>query len=218
MQSEKLIHAPSEKGHTYLLIVYALAILCFSQTALAQSGRRPDKSVPSPPPPVTAGPAITPQTDKPPVQISSVLVVGYIVHNYSYFQSDYLEAAIKEFMDRIKLRPRPVVQITKGGNMTFNEAKERAKKETDTYVLWIEFAVKDDDYGNMFLDYVVYAVLTPKTASRLTSDRFNPDHTFVLNRGGVMRLPSTRSRASGLSQMREGAREVAERLIHGGWL
>lgn len=218
MQRESLIPVLSEKRHKYLLIVYLVATLCFSDAALAQSGRRQNKSVSSPPPTVTAEPVVNPQPIKPLVRVSSIIVGGEIVHDYDYFRSSYLGTAIKECMNRLKERSRPALEITKGGSMTFNEAKDRAKKEIDAYVLWLAFVTKDNGWGEMSICYIDYAVLMPQTAKFLTSGQVYPGEQGVVSRGGVPRIPSLPRRLSALSQMKAGAREVADRLRGGGWL
>lgn len=219
MPQDRLIPVLSEKRRQYLLLVYLAATLCFSQAALAQSGRRQNKRISSPPPPivVVAEPAVNPQSVKPPVRVSSVIVSGEIVHHYAYFRSSYLDTAVKECTNRLRERLRTALDITKGGKMNLNEAKERAKKETDTYVLWLSFVTEDNGSGVMSISYIDYAVLMPQTAKFLTSGRVVPGQQEVVNPGVVVRIPSSSSRPSALVQMMVGAREVADRLRGGGW-
>ncbi|HEV7858849.1 MAG TPA: hypothetical protein VGO91_09495 [Pyrinomonadaceae bacterium] len=193
--------------------------LWFSQVAPAQSGRHRNKSVSAPQPPVIVEPATNPQTVKPPAQVSSVIVAGEIVHNYDYFHSDYLDAAVEEFRHRIKQRPLPAIEVIKGGSMSLNAAKERAKKETTAYLLWIEFVTEDDGSYGMSISFINYVVLMPQTAKFLTWGKIYPDQEGIRSAGRVLRVPSPslRRRPSALRQMIYGAREVAERLIAGGW-
>lgn len=218
MQLERLIPALAKKRRAYLLIVYVAATLCFSQAALAQSGRRPSKDAPPTRPPVTTETTVNPPTtEEPTLRISSVIIGGNIVHDYKFYRSSYLGSAIDECIDRFKERQRPALKVSKGGSMTFNEAKERAKKETDAYVLWLEFVTKDDDFDEMTVSYIDYAVLMPQTAKFLTSGRVYPDKQIV-GPGGVLRIPTGPKRSPALIQMKLGAREVASRLMSGGWL
>lgn len=218
MKHKRFVFKFSEKKREYLLIFCAVAALCFSQTAAAQSGRRSSKILAVPKPPVAAAPAADAQTAEPSVSVSSIIVAGEIQHDYAFFRSTYLDSTLKECIDSLKARPPASLELSKGGSMTFNEAKERAKKETTAFVLWMGFVAKDDGIGNMSIDYIEYALLKPQTAKPLTSGRVDPGQSFVVGQGGVLRLPSRPKRPSALSQMKAGAREIAGNLLHGGWL
>lgn len=228
MKRERLIPALPVKRHNYLLIICAAAILCFSQAAPAQSGRRQNKSAAPAQTPVAAEPAINPpvssQTIQPqavphPGQISSLIVAGHLLHDSNYFRTSGFGASLKICMDRLKNHPRPaMLEVTKGGWMNFNEAKERAKKETNTYVLWIEFVTKDDSYGDVLLEYIEYALLAPESVKMLTSGRIYPGRNSRVISGGLPPIRSTSSHLPVEYLMKEGAKEVAERLIRAGWL
>jgi hypothetical protein len=215
--AKRFIPAFSEKRRTTLLLVSIAATLCFSQTALTQSGRHRHKSVSAPQPTVTAGPATDAQPVKPSAQVSSVIVVAEIAHKFDYFRSNYLGAVFKDFKDRITRRPSPAIEVTNGGSMSLNEARERAKKETETYLLWIEFVMQDNDVGAMSIAFINYAVLMPQTAKFLTWGKIYPGQESIRSAGGVLRVPALPGRNSALLQMREGTREIADRLIVGGW-
>ncbi len=194
------------------------AILFFSHPAEAQSGRRQVKSVSSPPVAAPSKPEANPQIIQPSVAISSIVVVGEVVHNYSFYRSSYLGSALGECVNSLKKGIRPTREIEKGGRMTLTEAKERAKRETGAHVLWLAFKVEDNSIGEMFVSYIDYAVLVPQSAKLLTSGRIVPGEQSVLTRGGILTIPSTAKRLPALSQMKNGAREVAYRLGRGGWL
>ena len=100
--------------------------------------------------------------------------------------------------------------------MTYPEAKEQAKKETDKFILWFGFAAKDDGYGNMYIDFIQYAVIKPKTAKVLTRGQVKPGQ--IQYPGGVTQIPTVRRRMSSLSEMKDGARQIAAILLRGGWL
>jgi len=154
---------------------------------------------------------------KPSKQAASLIVGGEIVHENVYFSSNYLDAAIKECMTWLKLSG--VSDVEKGGKMKFNEARERARNETDKYILWFSFVTRTDSFGGMYIDYTEYAVLSPKSTVRLTYGRLKPGEENVLSKGGILTIPNGRnSRASLLLSMKSAARDVVAVLVNGGWL
>lgn len=208
----------SEGKRGRFLFACAVVAFCFAQTIAAQSGRRSGKSVELPKPPAAVEPATGAQTIKSSVVVSSIVVVGEEQHDYAYYRSSYLDSALKECVNSLKARPQAALDVAKGGKMSLKEATERAKKETNTFVLWMGFVSVDNGYGDMTIDYIEYALLTPQTAKALTSGRVSPADSVIIGQGGVMRLPSRPKRPSALSQMKAGVREIAGNLIHGGWL
>ena len=199
-----------------------LTIFCFYQTTAAQSGRRPKKETTSTQQtvPVESKPAETEdetQEDKIPVRISSLTVVGEVQHNFAYYKSNDLDIALKEFIRFLKFSSKSVPELMKDGKMNYAEAQERAKKETETFILWIGFAAKDDGSGNMYIDSIQYAVLKPKTAKVLTRGQFKPNQNQTLSTGGSQ-IPTVRRRTSALLEMKSGVREIAAILLRGGWL
>jgi hypothetical protein len=217
--------------HTYFLFFCALLIFCFYQPAAAQSGRRVEKKVatPQPTPPVESKSAKTEketvketekeaQTDETPVKISSLIVIGEVQHNFTYYKSNEIDAALKECI-RMLQSSKTLSQITKGGGkITYKQAKEQAEEEAETYVLWLGFAAKDDGYGNMYIDFIQYALLTPKTAKVVTRGQIEADPNQVLATGGVLNIPKVSRRTYSLIQMKDGARQIAAILLRGGWL
>ena len=198
----------------YFLIGCLAVTLFVSNDAIAQSGRRQKTAPPvvtTIPVPSSAGRQII-QSE---VAVSSILVGGELAHNFAYFQSSYLNAALQECLNRLKTPLRPAMKV---GKMSFNEAKDRAKREPDAYILWLSFVIRDDGLGGIVLSYIDYSVLMPRTAMSLTSGRVIPGDQGVLTRGEILTIPSRTKRAPALSQMKTGAREVADRLKRGGWL
>jgi hypothetical protein len=203
------------QGH-FRLFVFIVLICGTCDIASAQSGRR-STPAPTAPTSIPAAADIKTPVPKPATQVASLIVSGEIAHDNVYFSSNYLDLAIKECVNSIKLSG--VHDVTKGGKMKFNEAKERARAETDKYLLWISFVTRTDSLGGMYIDFTEYALLTPKTAVRLTSGRVRPGEDNVLSRGGILTIPTGRStRASLLLSMKGAARDVAAVLVHGGWL
>lgn len=200
-----------------------LTIFCFYQTTAAQSGRRSEKKT-APVEQIT--PPETKQTDTEteieetdaPVRISSLTVVGEVQHNFAYYKSNDLDNALKAFISSLKFSSKSTTQLTKGGKMSYAEAREQAKKEADTFILWLGFSAKNDGYANMYIDSVQYAVIKPKTAKVLIKGEIKPGQNQIGNPGGVVQVPTARRRASALSEMKNGARQIASILARGGWL
>lgn len=207
-----------------------LAIFCFYQTIAAQSGRRINKNPASSQQsaPVESKPAEIEketekekvQTDETPVRISSLIVVGEVQHNFQYYKSNQIDTALEECVRMLKSSSKSLSKITKGGGkISYNKAKEQAEEEADTFVLWLGFSAKDDGYGNMYIESVQYAVLTPKTAKILTRGEIDPGQNKVVTSGGVLQIPTgRRNAATALIQMKLGARQIAAILLRGGWL
>ena len=208
------------------------AIFCFSQTTDAQSGRRINKNTASSEQnaPVDAKPAetvkeIVKQTEKEipmnetSYRISSMIVAGEVQHNFTFYKSNEIGAALKECVRVLKSSSKSLSEVARGdGKMSYKEAKEQAEKETDTYVLWLGFWAKDDGYGNVYIESVQYAVITPKTGKILTRGEIDPDQTGVVSTGGVLNIPKINRRTYALMQMKDGARQIAGILLRGGWL
>ena len=212
-----MISGVSTKRHFYLLFFCTAVIVCLYQSTTAQSGRRNKKEVSAPEPAVKVETKKETPTEEPSVRITSLKVVGEVQHDNTYYSSNELGSALKEFERWVKIS-KPSFEISRSGKMEFNEAKEQAEKETEIFVLWIGFVTKNDNYGSMYLEFVEYAVLTPKTGKRLTSGRIEPGQNTLGNPGGVLRSPGQRKKTFVHIQMREGVRELAAILVRGGWL
>jgi hypothetical protein len=210
------------------LYLALLAFVLFGvQNVGAQSGRLVSVPTPSPTPNVITTTKETAATDdetsliKPSdVSISTLLVAGEIIHDNLYYKSNDLDNALKECARYLRESHKPV-NATKIGKLNYTDAKERAKTETDAYVLWISFVSKTDGYGNMRIDYADYGILMPKTGKRLMNGRIKAGERSVVATGGILGLPQNRTRSSAAAlrlEMREIVRQIPEILIHGGWL
>lgn len=215
----------SKNLHCRFLFFCVLAIVCFCQITAAQSGRRINKNT------VSSEPKAPPETkstetenearkNETPVRISSLIVVGEVQHNFTYYNSNEIDIALKELVRMLKSSPKSPSEITKGGGkIGYKEAKEQAKKETETFVLWLGFVAKDDGYGNMYIASLQYAVIMPQTAKILTRGEIDPGQNQVVTSGGVLQIPTgRRNSATALLQMKQGARRIAGILLRGGWL
>ena len=220
MQHKKLASALSGKRQKYLLFVCAAVVaLCFSQIALAQSGRRQKSSVPPPPPPVSAEPTPEPEINlaavKPPAPISSVIVVGDLIQSGSS-RSNYVDQAVDACVERLK--EHQVIEARGSGSRKRTAAMERAKNETEAYVLWLEINVDDNVrtdqgvYVERYISSVNYYVFMPQTAEILTKGRVYPGSQDI-NRGGVvLRLPTRNKRMPLTYELRDIGRQVADRV------
>lgn len=110
-----------------------------------------------------------------------------------------------------------LLEVIKGGELDFTEAKERAKKETEAHILWIGFVGETASCGDLVITRIDYALLTPQTAKALTRGQIVPGQSNPVLTGSVLRLPSVHRHADSMQQMR-GARAIAARLVTGGWL
>lgn len=215
-----------------IYVVYVFIVFCVSPYSYGQSGRRaaptPVPTTTTPSQPIVSGedkPSVAEpgQKIKPPngFAIPSILVAGEVVHKYAYYSSNDLDQALKECVNRLTATPK-ITNATRIGKLDYTEAKARAKQETDTYILWISFITSVDGLGNMILDYADYAILTPNTATRLTSGRVKSGQRSVVATGGVIGLPTGRNgRPSSIAarhEMREIARQIPGILMRGGWL
>lgn len=154
------------------------------------------------------------------VSISTLLVAGEVVQDFGYFKSNDLDIALKDCVRYLRNGQKPL-NASKIGKLNYNDAKERAKKETDSHLLWISFVLKADSYGNIHVDYADYGVLMPKTGKRVTNGRIKPGQRSIVATGGILGLPDSRPRSSVAAlrlEMREIVQQVPEILIHGGWL
>lgn len=210
MRHGRFLPLLSRRIHLPLLI--AAAILCLSQIAEAQSGRRPPKSES---PPVKSEPAET-QTANPsptPSRGATIIVTGDLVHNMDYMKSSDVDDTIKLFM--AKLKEQRGIVVTKGGKMDLTKAKERAKKETEAYVLWFEIGLVVNPLNDAeFVCFMDYAVLMPQTAKFLIGGRVSPrgeDTTLITDT--VLRLPKRPTRIYMEDQLEMGVKTIVARLL-----
>lgn len=214
-------HTPpsSAKRRNRLLLACAVATLCFSQAALAQSGRRPARNTSASAPPVNAEvkteTEVNPSTVKPPVPISTVIVVGDLVQSGSSY-SNYVDEAVDACVEELK--KLQAIEAKGSGSRKRTAAMERAKNETDAYVLWLEIKLADrvrTDRGVYVEEYITcvnYYVFMPQTAKILTEGRVYPGTQDISAGGAVLRLPTRTSRTHVTRELREIGRQVANRV------
>ncbi|HYG82070.1 MAG TPA: hypothetical protein VD861_16850 [Pyrinomonadaceae bacterium] len=197
-----------------LLAACAVTLLaCVSQAALAQSGRRQNKPL-SPPTPVAtkdegeAKPEAKPR-DTRPAALATIIVGGDKFGNSSSIIPGYVTEAVEGCI--LELNKSRSLDARGGGYMTRKEAIDRAKKETEAHVLWLDVRI----HGNRQDDIAVsYTIFTPQTAKVLTFGNVYLA-TRRAGRGPVgVGLPPVGGRNMPLQYlMREAGRDVAERVM-----
>ncbi|HEX8844308.1 MAG TPA: hypothetical protein VF791_06675 [Pyrinomonadaceae bacterium] len=217
MRCQRLKRAFVSPGYKYPLLICAVAILCLNEGALAQSGRRLSRSAQPAPTPAVTGPqteAVAAQPEEKFAPISGVIVAGDLVQSGSSF-SNHVDLAVDACVDRLK--EGPVINAKGSGSMKRLKAMDRAKEETDVYVLWLEIQITesiDNDYRlNEKICVINYYVFEPKTAKILAEGRVDPKSQSIRAGGGaVLRLPRGSSRTPITIQLKDGGREVADRV------
>ena len=100
--------------------------------------------------------------------------------------------------------------------MTFKEAKEQAKKETDTYILWMGFAITNGSTEGARLDFIEYTILRPQTGKSMNSGRITRAEIAKLQK--ISGIPSS-SKSMGLStDLQYVGRNLIDKLINLGWI
>ncbi len=209
--------------HLNTFLIFCLACFCFIENAAAQSGRHQKpknetvEKVENPVTKTVENKQVS-EEKKTHEKISSLIVVGEIQRNTSYYATGELDRALKEVVYYYELHKRTSPKITREGKLKYDEAKERAKKETENYILWLGFVEEDDSYGNVRLSSVQYAILSPKTAEIVTRGQLEPGQSNIGNPGGILQMPKPSGRQDVKDQLRNAAYGIVNILLHGGWL
>jgi len=197
-----------------LFLIVLTAAPSNSLHAVAQSGRRAPKSnLPQPPPtPAPTSNATTPEaqgesesisrgatkkTD--PSQISvAALELDSPFLNVSYYYTDLVMAS---FLKR--LSESATLSVKPGGKTNRKAARDRAKNESETFVVGVEFeedsmtgrqSVGRTDPSTLILRYYIYA---PRTGTLKGQGRMDQRPYSSSTRIGGMRLPLPTSRGRG---------------------
>jgi hypothetical protein len=193
----------------------AAAIGILMIQAFGQSGRK--KSTPPAPLPVATPPPSSTEIETVPAKISTLFVVGEVTSDSAYFHSNYLDMTAKEFAFWMKYEPRPFLGVTRGGKMKWEDARDASKKETERHVLWIGVSLRTNNNGQLWVDFLDYAILMPRTGRTLLNGRLYPGEQKVLAQGGVMKIPTVSGRGTLNTQMKLAARELAFKLKSTSW-
>jgi hypothetical protein len=213
MRHERLSLAVSEEKRVRLLIVSVLSILCLSQAAFAQSGRRQSKNI-SPSPPVIVEPKTEGEAKPPtakPAPIASLIVGGDRDRASFDIPSGYLDIAIDSCIER--LGKSASLTVVGGGSMTRKEAIDKAKKQEDAYVVWLEMSVENDNSASAGI-ILGYTILIPQTAKVKTFGHVYLDRAQVGTGNVGVGLPPSASRRLPLDYLlKQGGRDVADRVM-----
>jgi hypothetical protein len=207
--------------HKYLLIVSVGATLVVAQAALAQSGRR---KTPPPAPSPAQSVAATETTEPTPTRSiarpTSIIISGKTHSDTGGYHSQDVRNAsdeIKYLFELFRLPCKPV----KGGTMTAEQARDRAKKETDAYVLWLGINVRLDESSvasvmrGDVLDHVDYVLFRPGTGEIEYRGTVDPNKIVQTNEHGARLPPITQGRSRNVdSQLRRCAFEIV-RVVRG---
>ncbi len=202
-------------------MVCVAALLCLSQASLAQSGRRKTPSpTPSPAQSVVRTGTSEPTPARPIVRPSSIIISGKTHSDTGgYHSQDVRDASdeIKYLFELFRLPCKPV----KGGTMTAQEAHDRAKKETDAYVLWLGINVRLDESSlesvmrGVVLDHVDYVLFRSGTGEIEYRGTVDPNKIVQTNENGARLPPMTQGRSRDVnSQLRRCAFEIV-RVVRG---
>lgn len=149
------------------LLVFFLTIFALIIPAGAQSGRRPKRSdTPAPtvqPPPKEEEPEPKYEPPPPPKEeprIPLLVVADTPSLNLPTGVNNYVLGACVE---RMKLASQLSVQV--GKELNRKQASDRAKEETETHVVWLQFDTENSDFNRSNINdlRVDYVVFTPGT-------------------------------------------------------
>jgi hypothetical protein len=213
MRHKSLCSALSEKKRGHLLIACALTLLCLSQAAIAQSGRRQIKRDAAPP--IIAPEIKTEEVAKPPKAkaspIASLIVGGDTLSSTFDVPSGYLDIAINSCIERLSKASSLMVKSA-GSSMRRKEAIDKAKKQEEAYVVWVD--LKSEMGGASQTGLILeYSIFSPQTAKVKDSGHIYLDRARN-SRVGVG-LPQSIGRKLPLDYlMKEGGRELANRVMN----
>jgi hypothetical protein len=197
--------------------------LIVAQAATAQSGRRKTPApVPSPAQSVAATETSEPTPARSIPRPTSIIITGKTHSDFGGYHSQDVRTAsdeIKFLFELFRLPCKPV----KGGTLTAEQARDRAKTLTDAYVLWLGINVRLDESSvesvmlGPILDYVDYVLFRPGTGEIEYRGTVDPNKIVQTNEHGARLPPMTQGSSREVdSQMRSYVFEIV-RVVRG-WL
>ena len=206
-------HLRPRRRALFALLLSLLIACVVGPSASAQSGRRPPKRSSTPPTVIPVTEPVTPKPEPKPALPQQSVIVGFDALGQSMNLPSYLSEQVwAGFFERF--RQAASINIISDKSMGRGEARERAKKETEIYVVLLELQSESFDSGrtgvwqvdpNELL--VAYTILTPVTAKVKAQGRVHVSNSrSVIN----TRLPGTRTTER---QLFETGRETAERVL-----
>lgn len=213
----------ARRAAAWLVLFACAACACAaSNTTHAQSGRRsPTMSKSSPAPPTSEKPgdaAATTATKKDVKPLASFIVVE---DTGSAFEVDYTARRIVLAAFVARLDQSSVVAVTSGGRMTRKEARDRAKNQTEAFVVLVELEEELDSIsargGSRPEDRLLIIksyVYTPATGDLKFTDRFVARPYDSRASVGGVRVPVPSGGTYGLeAQYERAGRDAAQRLL-----
>lgn len=159
-------------------------------------------------------------TSRPTIRPSSIIITGKTASDTGgYHSSDVRDVSdeIKYLFELFRLPCKPV----KGGTMTAQQARDRARKETDAYVLWLGINVRLDESSlesimrGPILDHVDYVLFRPGTGEIEYRGTVEPRKIVQTNEHGTRLPPRTQGRSHDVdSDLRRCAFEIV-RVVRG---
>lgn len=216
MRCERKAPAFAAQKRIYILALSVAATVCLSQSVLAQSGRRikrnPSTSQQTAQTEIKPETVTAPQATTPATAVNAIIVGAEIVQDGYKVHTNEQNDAIKSCMERLK--ERPILNVIKGGKMKRTEAMERAKLETEAYVLWMEIKTRHVELFYTEVVVINYYVFTPKTGKVLLEGQLDPKRQ--VKSIGQVRIPQVPRRTHPAiryeDQLEEGGRAVADRI------
>lgn len=191
----------------FLCLMFTLTLCCAAQ---AQSGRRSPKPLSPPTPAPTPKESETPAPASKPAEPTQKLIVGMDEMGGALMIPRYMSDAVwSGFVG--EFRGLTSISISTDKSMRGKEASERAKKETENFVVLLQL---DTNYINttktgqvypedVVVKYFVYAPVTGKVKAQ--------GQVYVRSSGGILRrMPTSRT---GEAQLNEAGREAASRVL-----
>lgn len=190
------------------LLFCILCVLALGYAAEAQSGRRLKRSDVSPSP----APAIEAPQPAPvaaPALPRQKLIVGMDNLGRSMSIPLYMSDAVWDGFYK-QFNKSSSFDITTETHMRGKEARERARKETESYVVLLQLETDSMDSGglgqvdlnNLVVTYAIYAPVTGKTKET--------GRVYVRQSRNVLSLPTGRN---GEAQLNQAGREAADRVM-----
>jgi hypothetical protein len=216
MRHERKAPAFAPRRRVFILALSVAASIWLSQSALAQSGRR-IKRAPSTPQQTAqteTGPETptAPQATPPVAEVNAIIVGAEIVEDGYVVHTNEQNEAIKSCMERLK--ERPLLNVIKGGKMKRAQAMERAKLETEAYVLWMEIKTRITELFYTEVVVINYYLFTPQTAKVLVEGQLDPKRQ--VQKIGQVRIPQMPRRTHPAiryeEQLEGGGQAVADRI------
>jgi hypothetical protein len=163
-------------GRSLVLIgraaLIAITACVFVSAGLAQSGRKlPTWNTPTPTPTPTPTDDSTKEKKDEKKPKLPLIVTKY--SSSVSLSSGWTDLTVGSCMDR--LHASSMVTVSHEADMNRKQASDRAKKETEAYVVWMELDSESEvspmGGGNPYRYYLNYVVYTPGTAKIKTSGR-----------------------------------------------